>query len=223
MAVYLGGSFATGDFMEGASDYDLLVVTARELGDDEVARLRDYHERLAREDPRSLLLEGDYAPLDALVPEGTRRPAWWFRRGELRSPEHMLSADNIANMRDAGIVLFGPPPSELLPAVTAEHVRAAVREMLAEEPDLSTESSAARELLGMARSLAALQTGRPTSHAAGLSWALDHVEERWRGALRRAAQVRAGAPSDEHDEVLRRAARAWRAHLGLTTEKSSAD
>jgi len=215
VAIYLGGSYALGDFVPGASDYDLLVVTARDLTDDDVARLRAYHADLARRDPESLQLEGDYAPRDALVSAGTTRPVWWFREGSLREPDFMLSADNIMNMRDVGIALVGPSPRELLPDVTEDDVRAAVREMLVETPDASTERAAAGELLAVARSLAAIETGRPTSNAAGLRWALASVDPRWHEALRRAAEVQRGAPVDESDDRLRRVLSEWRASLGL--------
>jgi predicted nucleotidyltransferase len=214
IAIYLGGSYATGDFVPGASDYDLLVVTAGEPTADQVARLRAYHADLARRDPESLLLEGDYDPIDALVPEGTTRPVWWFREGALRGPEFMLSADNIMNMRDVGLVVVGPTAREVLPPVTQDQVRAAVREMLAEEPDRSSERTAAREVLGIARSLAALESGEPTSNAAGLRWALEHLDPKWHDVLRLAMAVRSGSVKASADR-LRRALDELRASLGL--------
>ena len=205
IGLYLGGSFATGDFVPGVSDYDLLAVCARDLSDAHVGRLRTYHATLAVAEPESLRLEGDYAPRASLVAEGTTEPAWWFRDGALQQPEFMLSADNIANMRADGIALYGPPPRELLPVVTPDDVRAAVRNMLAEAPDASSERAAAHEILGVARSLAALETGTPTSNLAGLRWALTHMERRWQDVVRRAAEVRGGAAVDESDDHLRRA------------------
>ena len=214
VAIYLGGSYATGDFVPGASDYDLLVVTAREPTAEQVAQLRAYHAKLARRDPESLLLEGDYDPIDALVPEGTTRPVWWFREGTLRGPEFMLSADNIMNMRDVGVTVLGPTACELLPPVTHDQVRAAVREMLAEEPDRSSERAAAREVLGIARSLAALESGAPTSNAAGLRWAVEHLDPKWHDLLRHAMAVRSGKVNANGDRV-RRGLDELRASLGL--------
>ncbi|HEY6959012.1 MAG TPA: aminoglycoside adenylyltransferase domain-containing protein [Candidatus Limnocylindria bacterium] len=215
IAIYLGGSFATGDFAPGTSDYDLLVIVAGGLTAQRVSRLRALHAELAGQDAESLLLEGDYVPRDDLVPEGTTRPAWWFRAGSLQPPAFMLSADNIANMRDEGIAIIGPSAPLILPRVTAEHVRAAIRDMLAEKPEVSNERDAAKELLDIARSLAGLETARPTSHAAGLRWALEHVDRRWHAVLRRASEVRGGAACDGDDDTLRRALAAWREELGL--------
>jgi hypothetical protein len=215
LAVYLGGSFSTGDFVSGASDYDLLVLIAAELSPSQSERIVALHEELGRTEAEADLLEGDYVNVSVLVPEGTSRPAPWFRGGSLRAAEHMLSADNIANMRRHGVAVLGPPPASLLPDVGPELVRAAVKEMLAEDPDASTEHAAARELLDVARSLCALETGEPTSRAAGLRWAMRSMDARWRPALLRAAEVRNGAKVDLADETLRHALRELRGSLGL--------
>jgi len=214
IGVYLGGSYSTHEFTAG-SDYDLAVVVTDEPTDADVARLRQMHATLARGDPDSLLLEGDYLVRDTLVPEGTTKPAWWFRAGALREPEFMMSADNHANLGRHAIIVFGPPAAEVFPTVTADDVRAAVREMMAEEPDRSSELAAAREILDLARSLRALETGDPTSRKLGLEWALRHMDERWRKTLKRAADVRGGAKFDERDDTLRRALAELRGSLGL--------
>lgn len=215
LAVYLGGSFSTGDFLRGASDYDLLVVIAQELLPAQSEQIAALHEELGRTEAEGHLLEGDYVSAGVLVPKGTSRPAPWFRGSSLRTAEHMLSADNIANMRRDGIVVLGPPPASLLPDVGPELVRAAVRMMLAELPDSTTELAAARELLDVARSLSALETGEPTSRAAGLRWAMRSMDARWRPALLRAEEVRNGATADPGDQTLRRALRELRSSLGL--------
>ena len=202
--------------MPGASDYDLMVLTEHDIDTETVTRLRSFHHYLARSDADSLRLEGDYVPREWLTAEGATGPTWWFRDGQLRDPASMLSADNIANLRTDGIAVFGPTPSALLPLVTPDQVRAAVREMLAETPDVTSERSAAKELLDVARSLAALEMGQPTSHAAGLRWALANVDAKWHNALRHAAEVRAGATVGADDDRLRRAVSAWRASLGLS-------
>ena len=111
-----------------------MVVTEHDLDAQTVIRLRSYHHDLARSDVDSLRLEGDYVPRGWITAEGAKGPTWWFRDGELRDPASMLSADNIANLRTDGIAVFGPRPDVLLPLVTRDQVRAAVREMLAESP-----------------------------------------------------------------------------------------
>jgi hypothetical protein len=214
VGVYVGGSYSTAEFMRG-SDYDIAVIISDELTDRDVARLRTLHESFARDDAQSLLLEGDYIAQHTLIPEGTTVPAWWFRRGTLREREFMMSADNIANLGRQGITAYGLPAAQVFPVVSPDQVRAAVRDMMAETPDLSSEGAAARELLDLARSLRALENGEPTSRAAGFAWALEHLDGRWHASLRRAAAVRAGAAVDSSDDRLRRAVGELRASLGL--------
>lgn len=215
VGLYIGGSYSTGEFVHGVSDYDVLVVLEREPPPERVAELRRIHRALGRLDAQTLRIEGDYAPLGWLVPTGTTRPVYWFRDGELREPALMLSADNIASIRDRGITVAGPPPATILPSVTPDQVRDAVREMMAEDPDLSSERSAAREILDLARSLRALETGEPTSRRAGLEWGLRAMDARWHPVLRRADAVRAGEAVGPEDASLRSAVVELRASLGL--------
>ena len=214
VAMYLGGSFSMDDFVDGSSDYDVLVVIRDPLGSREVAALVDLHERLLAEDRAASRLEGDYAPRGWLVPEGTREPVHWFRRGRLQpQPRFMLSADNIANMRQHAIVVTGPAPAEVLPAVHPDQVRAAVRSMLEAVKECSTERQAADEILSLLRSLRALETGAPTTKSDGLRWGHAHLDERWPLILDRVEAIRRGAHVETHDTTLRRAIESLRGLL----------
>jgi hypothetical protein len=214
VAIYLGGSYATGDFVDGSSDFDVLVILRDELTPADLSALSTLHATLLRERPDASRLEGDYVPRAWLVPRGTTRPAPFFRAGRLEEhAEYMLSADNIADMREHGVTVFGAAPADVLPEVTPEQVRAAVRAMLADEPASATERAAADEILDLARSLAALDTGHPTSKTAGVRWALDHLDAKWHPFVLRADDVRHGRAVDEGDATLRRALTEMRASL----------
>lgn len=214
VGVYLGGSFVTGGWRPG-SDYDVAVVVTAEPSVDEVERLRALHQTLAREDAESLLLEGDYLVHDTIVPEGTTVPAWWFRKGTIRGPDVMMSADNIANLGRDGIAVLGPAPAAVFPSVTPAQIRAAVREMMAEPPDSASEQTAAREILDLARSLRALESGEPTSRAEGFEWGMRTLDARWRAALLHARDVSGGAAVTTDDDSLRRTLVELRSSLGL--------
>lgn len=206
LAVYLGGSASMGDWVAATSDYDVLVVTEGELSPQDLAAVRLLHERLLEAYPDATRLEGDYAPRHLIVPQGTLAPAPEVREGCFSpdSEEVMLSADNIANMRLHGIPAHGPPPRELLPEVTREDVRAAVREMLSDVPESClTEAEAAGEILDVARSLAALESGEPTTKGRGAAWALGHLDPRWRPAISLALGVRNGESAPEAERTLR--------------------
>jgi hypothetical protein len=160
------------------------------------------------EHPDALRLEGDYAPLHQLAPSGTTAPVPAFRAGifDADVQEIMLSSDNLANMREHGLVVYGPPASEVLPPISPDDVRAAVLEMLREGPDtVDSEQDAAREILSLVRSLWSLESGRPATKSEGVAWAIRELEPRWHAAVLRAADVRLGAIVAEGDRQLQEA------------------
>jgi hypothetical protein len=196
LGLYLGGSASMGDFCEASSDVDFLAVTDGPPTVDDLDRLGVLHDRLRQEVMYGDRLEGEYAPRDQLIPAGTLAPVPGVYGGRLDpSPEHvMISADNHANIREHGIAFVGPTPAEIVPAVSAEDVRAAVREMLAEGPDpAETPAEAAAEILNLARSLCTIEAGRPATKSEGAARGLAHLDARWHPTLRAALAVRAGA------------------------------
>ncbi|HWI61796.1 MAG TPA: aminoglycoside adenylyltransferase domain-containing protein [Symbiobacteriaceae bacterium] len=195
LGVYLGGSVAMGDFCEASSDLDFLVVTQDRLSQEDALAVQLLHKDLLRRHPYAARLEGDYAPRQVLVPEGTSEPVPGCERGKFlpRVGEIMLSADNIANMRDAGITFFGPQAKEVLPSVTADQVRAAVRMMLSQGTDpCESAAEAATALLNLLRSACALEQGRPVTKSEGAAWGLAHLGPEWQEPVQTALAVRCG-------------------------------
>lgn len=214
LAVIVGGSWSMGDFVDGQSDLDLLVVISDELSPGDLAQLATLHKTLLAERPESRQLEGDYVPRAWLISTGSTRAAPFFRHGRLQPrPEMMLSADNIANMRLDGIAVYGPRPAALLPEVTAQEVRDAVRAMVRDEPAAASERAAAQEIVDLVRSLCAIETGSPTTKSDGVRWALEHVSPRWHPLVLRADEIRRGSPANEDARTLRRALADMRAEL----------
>lgn len=208
LGAYLGGSATMGDFVAGSSDYDVLAVIDGELTADDRREIDALHRWLLCDRPDALLLEGDYAPRHLLVSSGTSAPVPGIQNGRFvpDQAEIMLSADNLANVRGNGIRLWGLPAAMVLPDVTPDDVRAAVLAMLREGPTACrSEAEAASEILGIARSLCALESGLPTTKSEGAQWALSHLDARWHGVIQQAQAVREGLKSAEGDWTLRRA------------------
>lgn len=206
LGIYLGGSWSMGDFVPSSSDDDVLVVVAAAFTGDQLAALARLHRRLRRMNPDAVRLEGDYAPRPMLIPSGTTAPVPGFRRGVFipSSSEIMLSADNLANFRKDGRTVLGPPPKQLLPEVSPDDVRAAVRAMLAEIPVVvATEAEAANAILNLLRSWCALESGEPTSKSQGAAWALARLDPRWHPAIHRALAARRGEPIPTASRLLR--------------------
>src|SRR5438105_3731185 len=82
VGVYLGGSYAMGDFVGASSDYDVLVVTEGVLTRQEFEKLERLHERLLEDfGTEAQRLEVGYAPRALLVPTGTTQPVPGFEYG----------------------------------------------------------------------------------------------------------------------------------------------
>ena len=98
----------------------------------------------------------------------------------------------------------------MLPAVSPDQVRAAVRAMLDEGPRVcELPEEQADQLLGLLRSLCALETGRPTTKSQGVEWVRRRVEPRWLRVVDAAQEARLRGSADRWDEHL------WRSALEL--------
>lgn len=195
IGVYLGGSLVLGDFQEATSDLDFLVITEGSLSVEDALAVTLLHRDLVKRHPHARRLQGDYAPKELLVPEGTLGPVPGCEHGKFlpRVPEIMISADNIFHMREHGLTIYGPEASEVLPVVSRDHVRSAIREMLRDGLGaIVTPEEAASEALNLVRSLLTLETGTPSTKSQGAEWALCNLDERWHSVIRAAVAIRAG-------------------------------
>ena len=205
LGLYLGGSATMGGFEPVSSDLDFLAVLDGPLTAGEAEAIETLHDRLRREVAYGDRLEGDYAPRQVLVPEGTTEPTpgCWDGRFVPQFQDIMLSADNLASLLDHGIAFHGPEPRELLPQVSPDHVRAAARAMLEEEPEESpTAEQAASEILNDLRSLRSIHTGAPSTKDDGAAWAVQRFPPRWHRTIRAALAIRRRAGSAEDERVV---------------------
>lgn len=209
VGLYLGGSAAMGDFCAASSDLDFLAITEGPLSPEDMLAIGMLHNELLDEHPIAARLEGDYAPRQFLAANGTTVPVPGCERGVFlpKVGEIMVSADNIYNMRVSGIAFKGPDPCEVLPEVTPDQVRAAVREMLTEGPGgCCTPEEAVHGILNLCRSLCTLQSGRPSTKSAGVAWALENLEPQWHPVIRAAVALRCNGVLDEPGQELCEAA-----------------
>jgi predicted nucleotidyltransferase len=196
VGVYLQGSFAVGDADEH-SDVDFLVVIERPLRNDEVERLRHLHRRLyALASPWAQHLEGSYTPRDVLrAPEDARTPLLYLDNGavELVWDTHCNTAVVRWSLREHGVTLVGPEPPELIEPITAEALRAEVREALHEwrawapEPTRTGGMSRWKQallVLSFCRMLHTLKHGIVVSKRKAAEWALEALEPEWHPLIR---------------------------------------
>ncbi|HZT90651.1 MAG TPA: aminoglycoside adenylyltransferase domain-containing protein [Gaiellaceae bacterium] len=133
VGTYLHGSFALGAGDEW-SDVDFLCVVERDPDAREQDALQAVHRRLFdRRAPWGRHLEGSYAPRAEL--RRTTGDRWFYFDHGSTTPvwdAHCNKALVRWTLREHGIVLDGPPLSELVEPVAADELRAEARAALAE-------------------------------------------------------------------------------------------
>jgi hypothetical protein len=193
VGLYVGGSLSLRDYVEASSDIDFLAVTDGPLSPEDLLAVGICHRELLNGHALARRLEGDYAPQQTLVSDGTTCPVPGCERGIFlpKVGEIMLSADNIYNLREDGITVVGPSPRTLLPPVSCDQVRQSVRMVLADGPFFSSSpEETADQLLDLCRSLCTLEKGRPASKSEGAAWVRSRVEERWLKVIEAAMTAR---------------------------------
>jgi|WetSurMetagenome_2_1015567.scaffolds.fasta_scaffold198830_1 hypothetical protein len=225
VGAYLQGSFALGDFDE-ASDLDFLIVTEGDVGADALAALQALHAELhGLPSSWAQRLEGSYAPAAILRrkegqprdPPGEPRADDWADPGTSGGPPTvyplLFKGNGEASLvrsehdntqvvrwitREAGVVLAGPPPAELIDPVPVDALKAETRETLARVLRLVLDEGLALDQLWLqaffvtlaCRTLHALDGGRITSKKAASAWAGRTLDARWRPLIEAALTAR---------------------------------
>jgi predicted nucleotidyltransferase len=122
-ALLVGGSLATGDYVPGVSDLDLVALTD---GPADQGALTELHRDLDAGVARGLDLGCVYVPVAAVPDRAAEHPTWTPGRLVRR----ILSGVNRAELVRHGYAVFGRPPAETFPPMTDDDVRAAARDEL---------------------------------------------------------------------------------------------
>jgi Nucleotidyltransferase domain len=122
-ALYVGGSLAAGDYRPGVSDFDLVALVAAPLDDVRRHDVQAVHRGLLRAEPLVATLHCAYLPVREVDDVAAQHLSW--SHGELwRRP---VSGVARAELLRFGLTVFGPAPAALLPPVSYEALRTAVR------------------------------------------------------------------------------------------------
>jgi hypothetical protein len=198
---YLQGSFAVGDF-DQHSDVDFIVVTEEELSDEQVAALQIMHERIYElESPWAQHLEGSYFPRRILVDHRQSGVDQWYLDHGARS---LIPSDHCNTIvvrwvvRERGIALAGPPPETLVDPISADLLRAYIRDDMLEWGREILDNPARFNnrfyqgfiVLSYCRMLHDLHTGTNGSKRVGAEWAKANLDPSWSGLIDRAWDCR---------------------------------
>ena len=190
-ALWVAGSLATGDYVPGVSDLDLVAVTAGAVTEERAARLVSIHRELDAGAASGADLGCVYVDAGRLSDPAVLHPTW--THGAL--VHRILSAVTRAELVRHGFALIGRPPAEVLAPVTDDDVRAAARAELcgywawaARRPWMWLSPVIADlGLTSMARGRHALATGtlltksEAVEQAHAPAWLVDQLRARRRG------------------------------------------
>jgi hypothetical protein len=200
VGAYLQGSFAVGD-ADRHSDCDFLIPVRGPITAAQEAALRALHDEIpTRAGYWTHRLEGSYPHQDELRSlDGLGRPWLYIDNGwrEMQWSTHCNTEVVRWSLRECGVILAGPHPTELVDPVPPDALRARMaglaRTFL---PDLQSWISidiawAQRyAVTTLCRILNTYDEGRVTSKKAALLWARDRVDPRWSGLIQQALDDR---------------------------------
>lgn len=198
LALYVFGSVAMGDFSEHSSDIDFLVLVTTPINYAEGKQLQAMHDKL-RETQFGDRLEGEYVATSALSSEGVKGAVTRCESGVLLPDvPSKISAENILDIRQNAIAVYGSNPKIIVPHVPRQSVQKIMQDYLREEIDelkrseLKDLNLLSSQVLNICRTLYTLKTGRITSKSAGARWALRVLSPEWKSLIRRSLAIRQG-------------------------------
>ncbi len=202
-ALWVGGSLATGDFVPGVSDLDLVAVTSQPLAGEMLKHVAEIHRDLDAGLARGMDLGCQYPDAGRLLDRTADHPTW--THGEML--DRAVSLVTRAELVLHGYAVFGPSPQELLPPVRPDDVREAARAELAgywsyaaRRPQMFWRMPVMTDLglTAMARARHALGSGELLTKSAAIAqthapgWLKDDIAARRRGVQRTSPRLLAG-------------------------------
>ena len=198
--LWIAGSLATGDYVPGVSDLDLVAIVDGPVDEVRRAALARLHVDLDRGIAAGADLGCVYVDVRAVVDPAVLHPTW--THGAL--VHRILSGITRAELVHHGIAQFGRPPTAVLPPMSDDDVREAARAEVcgywawaAMRPwEWIDPVTADLGLTGMARGRYAIQTGRlltkteAIDQARAPEWLIDQLRARRRGERTQSPRVR---------------------------------
>jgi predicted nucleotidyltransferase len=191
VGLYLYGSLVTGDFDMGASDIDLLAVTASDIDGNEFEQLDSMHlDFISRNKEWEHRLEIAYLSADAL-----KTYRWRASNIAIMSPGepfHVKEAgkDWLLNwyiVREKGVALTGPPPRTIIEPIAKEEFIQVLTNHVREWRDWvehdNTRPWQAYAILTMCRALYTVRNGEHVSKRQAALWAQEELPQ-WSHLIR---------------------------------------
>lgn len=188
--VYLYGSVVLDDFRLGWSDIDILVLTEREISEQQADMLVELRQVLLEryhDNSYFRLFEGGMLSADALLKGKNSRTVYWGTSGQRITDNYKMDSFGMAELLDNGILLRGSDIRERMTYPSYTHMR----------NDVIHHVQAARKygavvgwLLDIARGIYTLRTGEIIAKTAAGEWALKESLCPDADILQKAVQIR---------------------------------
>lgn len=170
--IYIFGSVVLNDFKLGWSDIDILVLTEREISEQQADTLVGLRQALLERypgNPYFRLFEGGMLSADAFLHNKNERTIYWGTSGQRITDSYKMDSFGMAELLDSGILLYGNDIRSAMKYPTYSQMR----------DDVIHHVQAARKsgvvvgwLLDIARGIYTLRTGKIIAKTAAGEWAL---------------------------------------------------
>ncbi len=201
VGAYLQGSFAVGD-ADMASDCDFLIPVRGRITPEQEAALRSLHREFPeRPEHWAKHLEGSYPDKDELrTLTGLGKEWLYIDHGwsEMQWSTHCNTEVVRWSLRECGGTIIGPEPRTLVDEVSADVLRAKMREEVRDLiphlnhwTSLSIAWSQRYAVTTLCRILQTFESGRITSKRAALLWGRESLDLEWAPLIQRALDGRA--------------------------------
>ena len=212
-SVYLYGSVALGDFRLGWSDIDILVLTEKQISQEQAEWLVCLRQEMTErepDDPYYRLFEGGMLSLDAFLSGSPDTVVYWGTSGQRITDRYAFDSFCQTELPDNGVLLYGKDVRERLRRPVYADLRADVEHhyqtVRAHGGETGRSLYSFGWLLDISRCIYTLRTGRIIAKTKAGAWALANGLCPDAAALAAALRVRSDPALFQSDEQLWRCA-----------------
>lgn len=172
--IYLFGSVVLDDFKLGWSDIDIVVLTEREIPEQQAETLVGLRQNMLERypgNPYFRLFEGGMLSADAFLNNRTERTIYWGTSGQRITDNYKLDSFGTAELLDKGILIYGDDVRGKMKYPTYAQMRDDIARHI---ETVREHGSSVGWLLDIARGIYTLRTGNVIAKTAAGEWALEN-------------------------------------------------
>lgn len=208
-SIYLYGSSVLDDFRLGWSDIDILVLTNKQISEEQAQKLVKLRQTMLEKEPGNPYyqsFEGAMLMLDAFISKSSHRVVYWGTSGERITNTYMFDSFGMAELIESGILLYGCDIRSRLKAPNFTDLYADIKhhyETIRKYVQKTEHSLYSFGwMLDIARCLYTLRTGKIIAKTAAADWALENNLCPVPDVLKTALQVRKAPLEYKNKQVL---------------------